>query len=73
MPSRRTLIVAPLSYYELVEVIYESFVVSAFLLLLIQYVAKTTATRTAEAALARKEKARLIFPVCKRKLTDTMK
>lgn len=52
------------TYYSLVEVIYESFVLSAFLLLIIQYVAKTSANRTAEDALARKDKTRLIIPFC---------
>jgi hypothetical protein len=53
------------SYYELVQIIYESFVLSAFLLLIIQYVATTAASRTAEDALARKDKTKLIFPVTK--------
>ncbi|KIM30457.1 hypothetical protein M408DRAFT_328045 [Serendipita vermifera MAFF 305830] len=52
------------TYYSLAQVIYESFVLSAFLLLIIQYVATTSANRTAEDALARKDKARLIFPFC---------
>jgi hypothetical protein len=73
LSSRRILTIASLSYYSLVEVIYESFVLSAFLLLVIQYVAKTSANRTAEGALARKDKTKLIIPVCKGKLTDMMK
>lgn len=36
---------------------------SAFLLLVIQYVAATAATRTAEDALARKDKSKLPIPV----------
>ncbi|KAG8827697.1 hypothetical protein FS842_008317 [Serendipita sp. 407] len=52
------------TYYSLVEVIYESFVLSAFLLLIIQYVAQTAASRTAEDALARKDKTKLPIPCC---------
>ncbi|CAG7850779.1 SubName: Full=Uncharacterized protein {ECO:0000313/EMBL:CCA73435.1} [Serendipita indica DSM 11827] len=51
-------------YYSLVEIIYEAFVISAFLLLIIQYVAATAASRTAEDALARKDKTKLPIPCC---------
>jgi len=58
------------SYYSLVQVVYESFVLSAFLLLIVQYVANTADSRTAEGALARKDKTRLIIPVNIRPFTQ---
>ncbi|KAG8889851.1 hypothetical protein FRB99_003939, partial [Tulasnella sp. 403] len=52
------------TYYSLVEIAYEALTISAFLLLLIQFVAATAHDRTAESALARKEKKKLMFPFC---------
>jgi len=52
------------TYYSLVEVVYESITLGAFLLLLIQYVAATGHGHSAEAALARKDKEPLPFPLC---------
>jgi Organic solute transporter Ostalpha len=52
------------SYYSLVEVIYEAFTLSAFLMLLIQFVASTASSHTAENALERKDKTRLPLPLC---------
>ncbi|KAG8874828.1 hypothetical protein FRB98_008224 [Tulasnella sp. 332] len=52
------------TYYELVEVVYEAFTIAAFLLLLIQYVARTGADDTAQAALSRKDKTKLPIPLC---------
>ncbi|KAF8311482.1 DUF300-domain-containing protein [Clavulina sp. PMI_390] len=52
------------TYYSLIEVVYESITLSAFLLLLIQYVASTGARHSAEAALTRKDKQALAFPLC---------
>ncbi len=52
------------SYYSLVEVIYEAFTLSAFLMLLIQFVAVTASSQTAESALERKDKTRLPIPLC---------
>lgn len=50
------------TYYSLVEVVYESITLSAFLLLLIEYVASTAHGHSAENALLRKEKTKLPFP-----------
>ncbi|KAG8980694.1 hypothetical protein FRB93_009067 [Tulasnella sp. JGI-2019a] len=52
------------TYYELAEVVYEALTISAFLLLLIQYVARTGADDTAQAALSRKDKTKLPLPLC---------
>lgn len=52
------------TYYELVEVVYEAITLSAFMLLLIQYVAESGAGGSAEAALARKDKQPLPLPFC---------
>ncbi|KAJ7703145.1 DUF300-domain-containing protein [Mycena rosella] len=52
------------TYYSLVEVVYEALTLSAFLLLLIEYVADSATGHTAENALARKDKTRLLFPLC---------
>lgn len=52
------------TYYSLVEIAYEALTISAFLLLLIQYVAATAADSTAEGALARKDKSKLPLPFC---------
>ncbi|KAH9970660.1 organic solute transporter Ostalpha-domain-containing protein [Russula compacta] len=52
------------TYYSLVESVYEAITLSAFLLLLVEYVASTAAGHTAEGALARKDKKSLPFPFC---------
>lgn len=52
------------TYYSLVEIAYEALTISAFLLLLIQYVAATADDYTAEGALARKEKSKMPLPFC---------
>ncbi|KZW01476.1 DUF300-domain-containing protein [Exidia glandulosa HHB12029] len=52
------------TYYELAQVIYEAFTISAFTLLIIAYVAETASDNTAEAALQRKDKKPLPFPFC---------
>jgi len=52
------------TYYELVQIVYESITLSAFLLLLIQYVAGSASRHSTEAALARKDKQPLTFPLC---------
>ncbi|KAJ7045567.1 organic solute transporter Ostalpha-domain-containing protein [Mycena alexandri] len=52
------------TYYSLVEVVYEAFTISAFLLLLIEYVADSASGHSAENAIARKEKRRLMIPLC---------
>jgi len=52
------------SYFSLVEVIYEAFTLAAFLMLLIQFVASTASSQTAESALERKDKTRLPIPLC---------
>ncbi|KAI0259472.1 DUF300-domain-containing protein [Gloeopeniophorella convolvens] len=52
------------TYYSLIQVVYEAITLSAFLLLLIEYVASTSAGHTAEGAMARKNKQSLPFPFC---------
>ncbi|KAF7315620.1 hypothetical protein MIND_00077400 [Mycena indigotica] len=52
------------TYYSLVEVVYEAFTISAFLLLLIDYVAESAVDHKAENAIARKDKRRLLMPLC---------
>ncbi|KII84943.1 hypothetical protein PLICRDRAFT_45794 [Plicaturopsis crispa FD-325 SS-3] len=52
------------TYYELIEVAYEAVTISAFLLLLIEYVAATAAGHNAETAIERKNKRPLPFPLC---------
>ncbi|KIJ42865.1 hypothetical protein M422DRAFT_170543, partial [Sphaerobolus stellatus SS14] len=52
------------TYYSLVEVVYEAVTISAFLLLLIQYVAATASGSKAQNALLRKDKHSLLFPFC---------
>ncbi|THH26882.1 hypothetical protein EUX98_g7305 [Antrodiella citrinella] len=52
------------TYYDLIETIYESITLSAFLLLLIQYVASTTARGDVYDAIARKDKKTLPIPFC---------
>ncbi|KAH9168370.1 organic solute transporter Ostalpha-domain-containing protein [Lactarius sanguifluus] len=52
------------TYYSLSEIIYEAITLSAFLLLLIEYVASTAAGHSTEGALARKDKGTLPIPFC---------
>jgi len=52
------------TYYSLAETIYEAITLSAFLLLLIEYVASTAIGHSTEGALARKDKQSLPFPLC---------
>jgi len=52
------------TYYSLIEVVYEAVTISAFLLLLIEYVAATAVGHHAENAIARKDKAALPIPFC---------
>ncbi|KAJ7178521.1 organic solute transporter Ostalpha-domain-containing protein [Mycena crocata] len=52
------------TYYSLVEVVYEAVTLSAFLLLLIDYVADSATGHSAENAIARKDKQRLLMPLC---------
>jgi len=52
------------TYYSLVEVVYEAMTISAFLLLLIEYVADSATGHSAENAMARKDKRRLLVPLC---------
>ncbi|KAG8986310.1 hypothetical protein FRB90_004080, partial [Tulasnella sp. 427] len=50
------------TYYSLIQAAYESVALSAFLLLLVQYVASTSSDFSAEEALAKKEKRKMPFP-----------
>ncbi|KAF7361848.1 hypothetical protein MVEN_00529300 [Mycena venus] len=52
------------TYYSLVEVVYEALTISAFLLLLIDYVAESASGHKAENAIARKDKKPMLFPFC---------
>ncbi|KAI0312274.1 DUF300-domain-containing protein [Amylostereum chailletii] len=52
------------TYYSVIEVVYEAITLSAFLLLLIEYVASTSSGHTAEGAIARKNKSKLPIPFC---------
>jgi len=52
------------TYYSLVEVVYEAFTISAFLLLLIEYVAASATGHKAENAIVRKDKRRFMIPFC---------
>ncbi|KAF4577519.1 hypothetical protein EYR40_003060 [Pleurotus pulmonarius] len=51
------------TYYSLVEIAYEAITLSAFLLLIIEYVASTASGHNAHAALERKDKSPLPIPV----------
>ncbi|KAF9465053.1 DUF300-domain-containing protein [Collybia nuda] len=51
-------------YYSLIEVVYEAVTLSAFLLLLIEFVMDSANVVNPADALARKEKRRLIIPLC---------
>ncbi|KAJ7060568.1 DUF300-domain-containing protein [Mycena amicta] len=52
------------TYYSLIEVAYEAVTISAFLLLIIEYVAATSADHTTKGAMARKDKRPLPMPFC---------
>ncbi|KAF8484305.1 DUF300-domain-containing protein [Gautieria morchelliformis] len=52
------------TYYSLIEVVYEAVTISAFMLLLVEYVASTASGDKAENALLRKDKQPLPFPFC---------
>ncbi|KAF8476290.1 DUF300-domain-containing protein [Russula ochroleuca] len=52
------------TYYSLAETVYEAITISAFLLLLVEYVASTATGHSAEGALARKDKKPLPIPLC---------
>ncbi|KAG6916929.1 hypothetical protein DXG01_004690 [Tephrocybe rancida] len=52
------------TYYSFIEVAYEAVTISAFLLLIIEYVAATASDRRAENAVARKDKRPLPIPFC---------
>ncbi|KAJ7596533.1 DUF300-domain-containing protein [Mycena floridula] len=52
------------TYYSFIEVAYEAVTLSAFLLLLIEYVAATAIDHDAENAIARKDKRPLPIPFC---------
>ncbi|KAH7925788.1 DUF300-domain-containing protein [Leucogyrophana mollusca] len=52
------------TYYSLIESVYEAITLSAFLLLLIEYVADTAAGHSALDAIERKDKRPLPFPFC---------
>lgn len=51
------------TYYSLVEAAYEAVTLSAFILLLVEYVAASTSGNMAERAMERKERRGLPFPV----------
>jgi len=52
------------TYYSLIEAAYEAVTLSAFLLLLIEFVAASATGHRAENAIARKDKKRLLVPFC---------
>ncbi|PCH39036.1 DUF300-domain-containing protein [Wolfiporia cocos MD-104 SS10] len=52
------------TYYSFIESAYESVTLSAFLLLLIEYVAATAAGHNVDNAIARKDKTKLPLPFC---------
>lgn len=52
------------TYYSLLEIVYEAITLSAFLLLLIEFVADSSVVKDPTEALARKEKQKLVFPLC---------
>jgi len=52
------------TYYELVQIIYEAVTITAFMLLIIQFVATTASGNSAENAIARKDKKKLPLPLC---------
>ncbi|KAF8262382.1 organic solute transporter Ostalpha-domain-containing protein [Lactarius quietus] len=52
------------TYYSLAETVYEAITLSAFLLLLVEYVASTAIGHSTQGALARKDKRPLPIPFC---------
>jgi len=52
------------TYYELIEVVYEAVTISAFMLLIEEYVAATASGGSVMKALERKDKRSLPFPFC---------
>ncbi|EJF61950.1 organic solute transporter Ostalpha-domain-containing protein [Dichomitus squalens] len=52
------------TYYDLIECVYESITLSAFLLLLIEYVAATAVGHDVDNAILRKDKSSLPIPFC---------
>ncbi|KAI1793720.1 organic solute transporter Ostalpha-domain-containing protein [Ganoderma leucocontextum] len=52
------------TYYDLIECVYESVTLSAFLLLLIEYVASTAVDHDVDHAILRKDKSSLPMPFC---------
>ncbi|KAJ8696826.1 hypothetical protein PTI98_006659 [Pleurotus ostreatus] len=52
------------TYYSLIEVVYEAITMSAFLLLLIDYVAESASGHNVDNAISRKAKSKLLFPFC---------
>ncbi|KAF7290762.1 hypothetical protein MIND_01317000 [Mycena indigotica] len=52
------------TYYSLIEVAYEAITITAFLLLIIEYVAGTSTDHTTKGAMARKDKRPLPMPFC---------
>ncbi|EPS95737.1 hypothetical protein FOMPIDRAFT_1025649 [Fomitopsis schrenkii] len=52
------------TYYSLIESVYESITLSAFLLLLIEFVAATAAGHNVDNAIMRKDKSKMPFPFC---------
>ncbi|KAI0280622.1 DUF300-domain-containing protein [Russula aff. rugulosa BPL654] len=52
------------TYYSLIEVVYKSITLSAFMLLLIEYVASTSTGHSAQGALAKKDERALPGPFC---------
>ncbi|KAG8913627.1 hypothetical protein FRC01_004451 [Tulasnella sp. 417] len=59
------------TYFSLGEAVYEAFALSAFLLLLVHFVAATTAEMKAEEALANKPKMRMPFPLSRYEVTPS--
>ncbi|KAI5121000.1 hypothetical protein M0805_000461 [Coniferiporia weirii] len=52
------------TYYELIEVVYEAITISAFLLLIMEYVASTASGHSLSLAMERKDKKKLPIPFC---------
>ncbi|KAI0280625.1 DUF300-domain-containing protein [Russula aff. rugulosa BPL654] len=52
------------TYYSLIRIVYEAITLSAFLLLLVEYVSSTSIGHSTEGALARKDKRPLPIPFC---------
>ncbi|KAF7321375.1 hypothetical protein MKEN_00657800 [Mycena kentingensis (nom. inval.)] len=52
------------TYYSLVQVVYEAFTIAAFLMLLIEYVKASSPDNKTDSTMERKEKPRLLLPLC---------